>query len=126
MSLATVKDGMVRAIKEFRTYRFATAVLAEYPAGSGKMFSCSIDSQDNWGKLQSLDSVGLVAYPFVVTTHDERDSHSLVDTADLTTALGAVATAVLAERALAATAIANVLAAPDEAAAQTAADAYGT
>jgi len=125
MSLATAQNAIVRHLKIHRRAKFNNRkVLAEHPVGSGKFFSCSTDSQDNWGKLASLDSRGLVSYPFVVTTHDERSGVSLANSAELTAAITAIGTAVLTERALCAAFITDVLAAGDEAAAHAAAAPY--
>jgi len=125
MSLETKQNGIISQIKEQRSYRFDNGyVLAEYPASSGNYFSCSVESQDNWSKLSSLDSRGLVSYPFEVTTNDERETYDIVDSSDLSAIMLAISTAVFTERAFAKTYIDAVLAAPDEASAILAAQPY--
>jgi len=123
--LAKLEKTTALLSKEEREYRFNNEyVLAEYPASSGNFFSCSISSQDNWSKLGTLDTRGLVTYPFTVTTNDERGTYAIVDSADLTGIIGTVSAAVLTERTLAQGYITAVLAAPDEASAQAAAQPY--
>jgi hypothetical protein len=74
--------------------------------------------------LATLDSQGAVAYPYTVTTYDERGSYALTDTADRQAATLAVAVVVETERAAAEAYIISVLAATDVAAAQAAASPY--
>jgi adenosylcobinamide amidohydrolase len=90
------------------------------------MFGCSTADQDNWNKLATLDTRGLVAYPFTTHTADHTGSYDLVSSADLTGALGTISLAVLTERNLAETYLAAVVAAPDEASAEAAAAPYLT
>jgi len=124
-SLVGVQNSLVVQIKMKRDDdRLKYEIVAEYPPGSGNFFSCSLTSQDNWSKLGTMDSRGLVTYPFSVTTNDERGSYNVVDSADLTNIIGTISTSVLAERSLAQTYITNVLAATDVASAQQAADPY--
>ena len=122
--LVDFQADLVVQIKDSRAERLADVVRFEHPAASGKFFSCSRISQDNWGNLAILDQLGLVTYTFAVTTWDEMDSHDLADSADLSTAIGSLSSAVLTERATAASAIAAVFAAVDVTAAQAAAAAY--
>lgn len=123
--LASFQDGLVDQIKLHRDQsRLENDVTAEYPAASGNQFSCSISSQDNWSKLSTLDDRQLVSYPFVVTTVDERGSYAVTGSSDLTNIIGTVSSAVFIERTLAQTYITAVLAAPDEASAQAAAQPY--
>ena len=123
--LERTQDFLVKCIKDHRDgVRLAVEVLAEYPATSGKMFSCSIASQDNWSKLATLDNQGAVVYPFRVTTHDERDSYELLDAADREAATLTVSIAVLTERAVAEGYISAVLASTTADAARLAADPY--
>lgn len=124
-SLPGVQDSMVSQIKNMRdNIRLESYILAEYPEGSGNLFSCSISSQDNWAKMSTLDERGLVSYPFTVTTYDERSSYNIVGSSDLTAIIGAVSLAVLEERTLAQNYIAAVLAAPDVSSAEAAAQPY--
>lgn len=118
------QDGLVGRIKRHRDAVRMDGISAEYPAASGNLFSCSTASQDNWSKLATLDGRGLVTYPWVATTADERGSYSIVDSADLTGMIGAVSSAVLAERASAQVAIDAVLASTSQAGADAAAAAY--
>jgi len=119
------QDALVAEIKVHRDQsRLQNDVTAEYPPASGNLFSCSVSSQDNWSKLSTLDDRQLVAYPFAVTTNNERGSYSVLDSTDLTSIIGTVSAAVLAERTLAQSYITAVLAAPDEAASQAAAQPY--
>lgn len=123
--LDKTQTAMIAAIKEHRDgQRLALDLLAEYPSGAGNLFSCSAASQDNWSKLATLDAQGAVSYPFVVTTHDERGSYSLVDSADREAATLAISSVVLTERATAELAITGVLAATTAAAARAAAASY--
>jgi hypothetical protein len=124
-SLPAVQDSLVAQIKSHRDGpRLSTDLYAEYPAGSGNLFGCSAASQDNWSKLATLDSQGAVAYPYTVTTYDERGSYALADTADRQTATLAVATVVEIERGLAEGYIISVLAATSVATAYAAAAPY--
>jgi len=124
-SLPAVQDNLISQIKSKRDDdRLEYVISAEYPPSSGNFFSCSTASQDNWSKLGTLDTRGLVSYPFVVTTNDERGSYSIPDSADLTNVIGSVSAAVLTERTLAQTYIDAVIAAPDQASAQVAAQPY--
>jgi len=107
-----------------REQRLSSVIFAEYPAGSGKMFGCSVADQDNWNKLATLDSRGLVIYPFRAYTYDHMDFHDIVDGADLTAAIAAVSLAVMTERASADAVLNDVASAADEASAQAAADPY--
>ena len=118
------QDTLVGRVKRHRDAVRMGQILAEYPAASGNLFSCSTASQDNWSKLATLDGRGLVTYPWVATTADERGSYSIVDSADLTGMIGAVSAAVLTERASAQVAIDAVLAATSQADADAAAAAY--
>ncbi len=120
------QDMLVGQIKRHRDGVRMERVRAEYPAASGNLFSCSTASQDNWSKLATLDGRGLVTYPWVATTADERGSYSIVDSADLTGMIGAVSAAVLTERASAQGAIDSVLAATSQAGADAAAAVYLT
>jgi len=124
-TLTEFQDSLVVQIKAKRDNdRLENVIVAEYPPASGNMFSCSTSSQDNWSKLSTLDSRGLIPYPFEVTTNDERGTYNIVDSSDLSGIIGTVSVAVLTERALAKTYIDAVLAALDEASAQAAADPY--
>jgi len=118
------KDGVVAKVLKHRGRRLDDKVRAEYPAASGNLFSCSESSQADWSKLVSMESLGLVAYPFRVYTFDERVGYDLTDAADLNGAVTAVATAVLTERASAQGYMDAVLAAADESAADAAAQPY--
>ncbi len=122
--LADIQQDIIADIKTHRDARFASTVMAEYPAASGNLFGCSMESQTNWGNLATLDSLGLVSYPFSVTTHDEMTTVVLAGSADMTAAVAAVSAAVLAERDTASTAIAAVLAATTAADAHAAAAGY--
>ncbi|NQY92423.1 MAG: hypothetical protein HRT46_12325 [Deltaproteobacteria bacterium] len=124
-NLEAVRDRLVSEIKTHRDEkRLVEDIFFEYPAASGNLFGCSAASQDNWGKLATLDAQGAVTYPYTVTTHDERGSYNLIDTADRQTATATIAVVVEGERALAAGYIADVLAALDEATAQAIANTY--
>lgn len=124
-TLVTVQDSLVLQIRTKRDGdRLENQIRAEYPPGSGKLWRCSQQSQSDWSSLVSLDSRGLVAYPFRAWTYDERAHHDIVNAADLSAIVGTVAAAVLAERANAQTFADAVLAATDEASAQAAADPY--
>jgi len=96
------KEEVLKSIELHRLYRMKT-IVAEYPAASGKYFGCSDFDQNNWSKLATLDSRGLLAgsYPFKVHTANHSDSYDLVDSADLSSLLAAISTAVLTERLLA-------------------------
>jgi len=123
--LPTYQDSLVEQIKNKRDNdRLEGVVIAEYPPSSGNYFSCSTTSQDNWSKLSTLDSRGLVVYPFEVTTNDERGTYDVVDSADLSAIMSTVSTAVFTERALAKIYIDAVLAATDETLANLAAQPY--
>ena len=113
--LAAYKALVIGQIKEQRDGQLEYVVLAEYPPGSGLMFSCSMTSQINWGNLTVLDDRGLVTYPFTVTTYDEQDTYSLVSAADLTGAVGTVSAAVMAARDIAQSYIVAVNAAATQA-----------
>ncbi len=115
---------LLAEIEAHRDYRMATAVTAEYPAASGLLFSCSVPAQDSWSKLATLDTRGLIAYPFTVHTADQTQTYDLVDSADLTAAIGAISASVLAERTLAQTYIDATVAAADGDAARAAAAPY--
>jgi len=124
-NLDTFKNSIVEEIVSKRDWRFDNFfILAEYPATTGKMFSCSIEAQDNWDKLETLFTLSLVTYPFEVWTYDERDTYNIIDMADLTNILAVVATQVLAERTTAQTYIDAVLGAVDEATATAEAQPY--
>ena len=124
-TLAEFQDSLVVQIKTKRDDdRLENVIVAEYPALSGNYFSCSTKSQDNWSKFASLDTRSLVAYPFSVTTNDERGAYSVVDSADLSAIMGTVSAAVFTERGLAQTYIDAVLAAIDETSANLAAQPY--
>ena len=122
--LEAYKQMVIGQIKEQREDRLLYDVRAEYPPGSGKMFSCSMSSQINWGNLTVLDDRGLVTFPFTVTTYDEHDTYDLVDSADLTGAVGTVSSAVITERNTAQTYIVAVEAATTQAEVDTAAAPY--
>jgi hypothetical protein len=122
--LPTFKDGLVSELKEHRSRRLESYIKAEYPAGSGNLFSCSQKSQGEWTKLVSMQMQGLVVYPFRVYTFDERGSYDLADANDLTGAVAAVSASVLAERSLAQGYIDATLAAADESSATEAAAPY--
>jgi len=122
--LADIQQDIIGNIKTHRDQRFASVVLAEYPAGSGNLFSCSMESQANWGNLATLDALGLVVYPFDVTTHDELVTVTLTGSGDMSAAVAAISTAVLTERSTAASAISAVLAATTAADAHAAAAGY--
>lgn len=122
--LPTFKDALVSELKQHRARRLESHIKAEYPAGSGNLFSCSQRSQGEWTKLVSMQMQGLVVYPFKVYTFDERASYDLTDANDLTGAISAVSAAVLAERSLAQGYIDATLAAADESSATEAAAPY--
>jgi len=122
--LADIQQDIISDIKTHRDQRFASVVLAEYPTGSGNLFSCSMESQANWGNLATLDALGLVVYPFDVTTHDELVTVTLTGSGDMSAAVAAISTAVLTERSAAASAISAVLAATTAADAHAAAAGY--
>lgn len=125
MSLEIVQDRLVNQIKAHRDeQRLAIDLQAEYPSGSGKLFSCSATSQNNWAKLATLDDQGDVAYPYTVRTYDERDSYDLINSTDREAATLAVAAVVMAERSVAESAIAQVLAATSVSDAEVAALGY--
>jgi hypothetical protein len=124
-SLPAVQDSLIAQIKSHRDgFRLSSNLHAEYPVASGNFFSCSATSQDNWSKLATLDAQGAVAYPYTVTTYDERGSYTLADTADRQTATLAVATVVEIERGLAEGYIVSVLAATSVSTAHAAAAPY--
>ena len=124
-TLVTVQDRLIVQIRAQRDgARLEQQVFAEYPAASGKMWRCGQQSQSDWSSLVSMDSRGLVTYPFRAYTFDERDFHDLVDAADLTAAVAAVSLAVLTERGLAQSYVDAVLAATDEDEAEDAAAPY--
>lgn len=122
--LEAYKELVIGQIKEQRADRLDNVIRAEYPPGSGKIFSCSTTSQINWGNLTVLDDRGLVTYPFKVTTWDEHDSYNLTSSADLTNAVATISSAVLTERTYAQTFIDSVDAAPDQAGVDAAAAPY--
>lgn len=125
VNLDTFKDEMISLLVEKRSNRFNShKILFEYPASSGKMFSCSTESQDNWSKIETLFSKGLATYPFKVFTFDERDNYNIIDDADLTQILGTIAVKVITERGLFDTYVVAVLLAVDEPAAILAAQPY--
>jgi len=124
-TLVTVQDRLILHIRAQRDgARLEQQVFAEYPAGSGKMWRCEQQSQSDWSSLVTLDQLGLVVYPFRVYTYNERGYHDLVDSADLTSAVGTISLAVLTERGLAQSYIDAVLAATDESDAEDAAAPY--
>ena len=124
-TLVTVQDRLVLQIRAHRDgARLEQEIRAEYPAGSGKLWRCGQQSQSDWSSLVTLDQRGLVVYPFRVFTYNERDYHDLVDSADLTSAVGTISLAVLTERGLAQGYIDAVLAATDESDAEDAAAPY--
>ncbi len=118
------REPILASITSHRDARFSSDIRAEYPAASGLLYACGIEDQDNWNKLATLDARGLMTYPFTVHTADQTGTYDLVDSADLTGALGAISLEVLAERALAQSYIDAVMAAPDESAALAAAAPY--
>lgn len=124
-SLPAVQDSLVAQIKSHRDGpRLSSDLHAEYPAASGNLFGCSAASQDNWSKLATLDAQGAVAYPYTVTTYDERGNYALTNAADRQSATLAVATVVEIERGLAEGYIISVLSATSVATAQAAAEPY--
>lgn len=122
--LEAYKHMVIDQIKEQREDRLQYDIRAEYPPGSGKLFSCSMTSQINWGNLTVLDDRGLVTFPFTVTTWDEHDTYDIVNSADLTGAVGTVSAAVITERSTAQTFIVAVNAAATQAEVDTAAAPY--
>jgi len=125
VSLDTFKDETISLLVEKRKNRFDShKILFEYPATSGKMFSCSTESQDNWTKIETLLSKGLATYPFKVFTFDERDSYNIIDDTDLTQILGAIALKVIKERASFDTYVVAALSAVNESAVSLAAKPY--
>lgn len=124
ISLEAYKNLVIGQIKEQREDRLTYEIRAEYPPGSGNLFSCSTTSQINWGNLTAIDDRGLVTYPFTVTTADEMGSYDLTSSADLTGAVATVSAAVIAERSLAQTYIDAVNDAPDQASVDSAAAPY--
>lgn len=123
--LDRTQAALIDAIKSHRDdQRLGLDLRAEYPAESGHLFGVGAASQDNWSKLATLDAQGAVAYPFAVTTWDERGSYDLVDTADREAATLAISTVVLTERAAAEGYIGAVLAASSAADARAAAAPY--
>ena len=124
-TLTTFQDSLVLQIRTKRDNdRLENQVLAEYPPASGKMWKCAIKSQSDWSSLVSLDTLGLVSYPFRAYTYDERDHYDITDSADLGGIVGSISAAVLTERSLAQSYSDAVLSATTEAAAQAAADPY--
>ncbi len=124
-SLPIVQERLVAEIKAHRDgTRLDSQILAEYPPGSGLLFSCKAESQANWSALVSLDSLGLAPYPMTVTTYDERATYTITTSADLSGIVGAISGEVLAERALAQPYIDGVIAATSVADAQAAAAPY--
>jgi len=89
-----------------------------------KMWGCGPQSQSDWSSLVSMDTLGLVTYPFRAWTFDERDHYNIVDSADLAAIVATVSVAVLTERTLAQSYVDAVLAATNEANAETAAQPY--
>ncbi len=125
VDLDTYKNDIIQDILEKRTERLDNNfILAEYPSGSGKMFDCSVEAQDNWDKLKTLFDLGHVSGDFMVSTYDRRDTHTIADSSDLSGLIAAVASKVLEERTLAGGYISSVIAAPDEAGAIAAAKPY--
>ncbi len=125
VDLDTYKNDIIQDILDKRTDRLNNHfILAEYPSGSGKMFDCSVEAQDNWDKLKTLFDLGHVSGGFMVSTYDRRDTHTIADSSDLSGLIAAVAAKVLAERTLAEGYISAVIAAPDEAEAIAAAKPY--
>jgi len=118
------REPIMQQVVSKREQRLSSVIFTEYPAGSGKMFGCSVADQDNWNKLATLDSRGLVIYPFRAYTYDHMDFHDIVDSADLTAAIAAVSLAVMTERASADAVLNEVASAADEASAQAAAEPY--
>jgi len=124
LTLIQYKEFVISQIKDQRTERLDYDVLAEYPPGSGNLFSCSTTSQINWGNLTVLDDRELVTYPFTVTTADEMGSYTLTSSSDLTNAVATISAAVITERAYAQSFIDAVNAAPDQAGVDAAAAPY--
>ncbi len=125
VDLDTYKTEIINDIIDKRSYRLDNFyVLAEYPAGTGKMFDCSVEAQDNWDKLKTLFDLGHITGNFQVSTFDRRDSYMIIDLNDLSGLIASVSGAVLAERTLAESYISVVIAAPDEDAAMAAAQPY--
>lgn len=124
-SLPAVQKSLVNDIKSHRdNYRLGISLHAEYPTGSGNLFSCSAASQDNWSKLSMLEHRGLISFPYTVTTYDESKTYDVVDSTDLTSLISSIAFIVQAERSLAYTHIVAVLASSDIASAENAANPY--
>lgn len=98
--LLKYQDNLVDQIKNKRDNEMLErTVLAEYPSESGKYFSCTPHSQNQWLEIAILDSRGIITYPFTIYAHNERSSHTLTSSADLTNFLDVIFTAVHAERA---------------------------
>lgn len=114
-NLDSIKSDIVSEVLRKRNSRIDNhEVLAQYPASSGKFFSCSEYSQNNWVKLETLLSLNLVEYPYNVRTHDYKDSYDVMNVQDLETILAAIASTVLAERSSAQGVLSSVLSAEDE------------
>jgi hypothetical protein len=124
-ALPAIQASLVSDIKNHRdNYRLGVSLHAEYPTGSGNLFSCSAASQDNWSKLSMLEYRGLISYPYTVTTYDESKAYDIVDSADLTSLISSIAFVVQSERSLAYAYVAAVLASSDIVAAKNAANPY--
>lgn len=125
VDLDTYKTEIINDIIDKRKQRLNNHfVLAEYPSGSGKMFDCSIEAQDNWDKLKTLFDLGLISSNFQVSTFDRKDNYTIVDFSDLSNLISAVSLAVLNERTIAESYLASVISAPDESSALEAARPY--
>jgi hypothetical protein len=113
--LDSIKSDIVSEVLHKRNSRLDNhEILAQYPASSGKFFSCSEYSQNNWAKLETLFSLNLVEYPYTVWTYDEKDSYDVVNMLDLATILAAIASTVMTERSSAQGVVASVLSAANE------------
>ena len=117
------RPDLVADVIAHRDVRLSGDALAEFPPASGIFFGCSIADQNEVCKLAVLDQMGMVPYPIKVYSHDRAAVHDLASS-DLSGFVGAISAVVLAERTLAQTYIAAVLAAPTAAKAQAAAAPY--
>ena len=118
------KENLIESITDHRCYKLSN-LKAEYPSASGNFFGCSDFDQNNWSKLGTLDQAGLVTYPFTIHTGDNSGNiYDLIDSADLSGLLGAVAVVVLTERATAQSYLDIIYSAVDEDAASVAIQTY--
>lgn len=110
--LQDIQDDLVSQIKDHHYHkRLALDVRFEYPAGSGKWFSASLLSENNWGNFSSAAQWPLpsLVYPIDVPTYDNRQEVSVTDAATLQAMLDALWVVVMQERGLAKVAISGVL-----------------